>query len=188
MNVWAGSWLICSVCIERTMQMSSAIDADVREQRRDLLPRLAAALERVLRAEAAELLPLQLRDRLALGERLGHRLAVHLGELRLVVEGLEVRRPAGHERWMTRLARGGKCRRGSRHAIAVRRRRSSLRRRSAARGDGLSSEASAATPQARPPDRAPGRRAGVKRSCIARMSSVRISIASGLPVMRPTDA
>ncbi len=26
MNVWAGSWLICSVCIERTMQMSSAIE------------------------------------------------------------------------------------------------------------------------------------------------------------------
>ena len=25
MNAWAGSWLICSVTIERTMQMSSAI-------------------------------------------------------------------------------------------------------------------------------------------------------------------
>ena len=25
MNVWAGSWLICSVCMERMMQMSSAI-------------------------------------------------------------------------------------------------------------------------------------------------------------------
>jgi hypothetical protein len=25
MNVWAGSWLICSVCIERITQMSSAI-------------------------------------------------------------------------------------------------------------------------------------------------------------------
>ena len=31
MKVWAGSWLICSVCIERTMQMSSAIAADVRQ-------------------------------------------------------------------------------------------------------------------------------------------------------------
>jgi hypothetical protein len=25
MNAWAGSWLICSVCSERMMQMSSAI-------------------------------------------------------------------------------------------------------------------------------------------------------------------
>ena len=43
MNVWAGSWLICSVFIERTMQMSSAIAADVREQLADLLARLAEA-------------------------------------------------------------------------------------------------------------------------------------------------
>ena len=50
----------------------------------------------MLRAEALQLLALQLGDRLALGERLGHRLAVHLGELRLVVERLQVRRPAGH--------------------------------------------------------------------------------------------
>ena len=62
----------------------------------DLLARLAAPLERVLRRQAGELLALQLRDRLALGERLGHRLAVHLGQLRLVVERLQVRRPAGH--------------------------------------------------------------------------------------------
>ena len=43
-----------------------------------------------------QLLALQLRDRLALGERLGHRLAVHRGELRLFVEQFQVRRPARH--------------------------------------------------------------------------------------------
>ena len=32
MNVWAGSWLIASVFIERMMQMSSATSADVREE------------------------------------------------------------------------------------------------------------------------------------------------------------
>ena len=32
MKACAGSWLICSVCIERTMQMSSAIAGDVRER------------------------------------------------------------------------------------------------------------------------------------------------------------
>ena len=45
----------------------------------------------MLRAEAAKLLVLELGDRLALGERLGHRLAVQLGQLGLVVEQLEVR-------------------------------------------------------------------------------------------------
>ena len=98
MNVWAGSWLIASVVIERTMQISSATRADVREDLADLLARLAELLERMLRAEAVQLLPLQLGDRLALGERLGHRLAVHLGQLRLVVERFQVRRPAGHVR------------------------------------------------------------------------------------------
>ena len=69
--------------------------ADVREQLADLLAGLAELLEAVLRAEADQLLALQLRDLLALGERLRHRLAVHLGELGLVVEGFEVRRAAG---------------------------------------------------------------------------------------------
>ena len=96
MNVWAGSWLIASVTIERTMQISSATVAEVREERADLLARLAELLEGVLRGEALQLLALELGDRLPLGERLGHRLAVHLGQLRLVVERLQVRRPAGH--------------------------------------------------------------------------------------------
>ena len=47
-----------------------------------------------LRGEAGEFLSL-LGDRLSLGERFGHRLAVQLGELRLAVKGFEMRRPAG---------------------------------------------------------------------------------------------
>ena len=70
--------------------------ADVRKERADLLSRLAVPLELVLRRQALELLILKLRDRLPLGERLRHRLAVHFGELRLVVERLQVRRSAGH--------------------------------------------------------------------------------------------
>jgi hypothetical protein len=56
---------------------------DVGEQLGDLLPVLADLVELVLRPEAAQLLALELRDRLALGERLGHRLAGHLGSLGL---------------------------------------------------------------------------------------------------------
>ena len=69
--------------------------ADVREDLRHLLPGLAVPLERELRREAHQLLALQLRQLLPLRERLRHRLAVHRGQLRLVVERLEVRRPAG---------------------------------------------------------------------------------------------
>ena len=96
MKVWAGSWLIASVSIERTMQISSATLAEVREERQISWPDLPNFLNACCGAEALQLLALELRDRLALGERLGHRLAVHLGQLRLVVEGLQVRRPAGH--------------------------------------------------------------------------------------------
>ena len=96
MNVWAGSWLIASVCIERMMQRSSATEPSCGKSSHDLLPGLAELLELMLRPEAVQLLPLKLGDRLALGERLGHRLAVHLGQLRLVVERLQMRRPAGH--------------------------------------------------------------------------------------------
>ena len=96
MNVWAGSWLIASVFIERMMQISSATVPMCGKSSEISWPDLAELLERVLRPEALELLALELRDRLALGERLGHRLAVHLGELRLVVEaspGATARRP-----------------------------------------------------------------------------------------------
>ena len=97
MNVWAGSWLIASVCIERTMHRSSATSRQMSEELVDLLPALAVLLEAALRAEAGQLRALQLRDRLPLGERLGHRLAVPLGQFGLVVEAFEVGRAAGHD-------------------------------------------------------------------------------------------
>ena len=68
MNAWAGSWLICSVTIERTMQMSSAIVGDVREQVGDLLPGLAVLLEVDERAAGDQLRALELGELLALGE------------------------------------------------------------------------------------------------------------------------
>ena len=95
MNVWAG--IVVDLLGPHRADDADLVGdaADVREQLADLLPGLAELLEAVLRPEALQLLALELGDRLALGERLGHRLAVHLGELRLVVERLEVRRPAG---------------------------------------------------------------------------------------------
>ena len=96
MNVWAGSWLIASVCIERMMHMSSAslpmLGKSVQISCCDL-PYFANGC---CGAKQFKLLPLQLRDRLALGDRLGHRLAVQFGQLGLVVERFQVRRPAGH--------------------------------------------------------------------------------------------
>jgi hypothetical protein len=70
--------------------------ADVRENLGDFLPGSAEAAESMLRGEAEEGGPLQLRDRLAARERFGHWLAVSPRQLRLVVEALEVRRAAGH--------------------------------------------------------------------------------------------
>ena len=96
MKVWAGSWLIASVTIERMMQMSSATVARCGKIVLISWPLLPQRLKRMLRSEADQLRPLELGDRHALGERLGHRLAVHLGQRRLVVERLQVRRAAGH--------------------------------------------------------------------------------------------
>ena len=96
MNVCAGSWLIASVTIDRMTQISSATPPISGKIVADLLARLAVLLERVLGGEAGELLPLELRDRHPRGERPRHRLAVHRGELRLVIERLQVRRPARH--------------------------------------------------------------------------------------------
>ena len=70
--------------------------SDVREQFADLLPRIAELLERILRGEAFERLPLELGDWHPGRERAGHRLAVHIGQLRLVIQSLQVRRSAGH--------------------------------------------------------------------------------------------
>ena len=96
MNVWAGSWLIASVRSERTMQMSSAIVPNCGKMSQISCPDSPYFLKRMLRSKALQLLALKLRDRLALGKRLGHRLAVHLGQLGLVVERFQVRRPARH--------------------------------------------------------------------------------------------
>jgi len=70
--------------------------AEVRKERADLGAVAAEALEGELGRVAEELLPLQLRELLAPGEALGHRLAVHRRQPRLRIEGLELRGPARH--------------------------------------------------------------------------------------------
>ena len=64
----------------------------------DVLPALAVVLELMLGAEALEIVPasLQLRDGLPFRDRLGHGLAVHLRQLRLVVESLKMGRTSRH--------------------------------------------------------------------------------------------
>ncbi len=78
-------------------------DADVvgdrtqmRKARADLLATLPEARKRELRRQAGELLPLQLRDRLAIRKGGGHWLSMQVGQLRLVIERLQMRRAAGH--------------------------------------------------------------------------------------------
>ena len=146
--------------------MSSAIDADVREERRDLLARLArSAGTGAAGRSSLQLLALELRDRLALGERLRHRLAVHLGELRLVVERLQVRRAAGHVEVDDAL----RPRRGSAAAGRRRPRRASVRRRSSRRrveqrGEGQRAQARAAAAEERAARQALAQRLGGRRS------------------------
>ncbi len=69
--------------------------AHARKQVAQHLAGLAEALEFVRRAEADQLLALELSDLLALGKGIRHGLAIHFGEFRLVVEGFEMRWPAG---------------------------------------------------------------------------------------------
>ena len=78
------------------MQMSSTTEPMCGNSSQISVAALAELLELGLRPEADQLLPLELGELLPLGQALGHRLAVHLGQLRLVVERLQVRRPAGH--------------------------------------------------------------------------------------------
>ena len=70
--------------------------ADVGQIIADRLLRLPNLLKVDCGPKQSSFLALQLRDRLAFGERLGHRLAVHFGELRLVVEQFQMRGAAGH--------------------------------------------------------------------------------------------
>ena len=94
--VWAGSWLIWSVTIDRMMAMSSTNFAWYGRKSLIHCPLLPCLLELREVPLHLQLRALELGDRLALRERLGHRLAVEFVELRLVVERLEVARPAGH--------------------------------------------------------------------------------------------
>ena len=96
MNMWAGSWLIASVVIERIRQISSITEPMCGKSSLISVPFLPNLRKRELRAQADELLALELGELLAPGQTFGHRLAVHLGQLRLGVERLQVRWPAGH--------------------------------------------------------------------------------------------
>ena len=115
--------------------------ADVAEHRADLGKQAADfgavrphLFKGVLRGEADQWPALQLRQLLALGQALRHRLAVELGQLRLGVEGFQLGRPTGHrhpdhplgllrQRWLVEDAgqrggpgRAGSGQRGDRHA------------------------------------------------------------------------
>ncbi len=68
--------------------------AHVRKQRAHLLAGLAELAEGVLRPEARQFAALKLRDLLTLGERFRHGLVMHGRQLRLIVEGLQMRRAA----------------------------------------------------------------------------------------------
>ena len=72
--------------------------ADVREELANVLAGFAELLKIMLRPEACEVvaLALQLRNRLPLRDALGHRLAVHLPQLRLVIQRLQMTRPTRH--------------------------------------------------------------------------------------------
>ncbi len=85
--------------------------ADVLEQLTNLDARLAELLELELRAVATQLLTLQLRDLFAFGETFRHRLFVHLRQLRLVIERLEVGGAARHGKPYDTLGFGRKMQR-----------------------------------------------------------------------------
>lgn len=70
--------------------------AEVGEELADFGTGFTEFLEAPLRAEAFELLALELGELLALGEGVRHVLAVELGQLGFVVEGFEVGWAAGH--------------------------------------------------------------------------------------------
>ena len=97
MNAWAGSWLICSVCIERMMQMSSAMPAMCGKWLEISWPEAPYFWKAADGPRALSTAPCKLQAKLLPhGERLGKGLAVQPLEGRLVVEGLELRGAAGH--------------------------------------------------------------------------------------------
>jgi hypothetical protein len=96
MKAWAGSWLICSVCMERTMHRSSAMPPMNGKERGDFLAGFSPALEFAGGRQRLERRALQLRQLLAFGERFGKGLAVDFFQRRFVVQTFQVRRAAGH--------------------------------------------------------------------------------------------
>jgi hypothetical protein len=62
----------------------------------ELLAGLSPLFERMLWGKAVELLPLQLRDLLPFGDRFGHPLPMHFGQLWLVIECIQVAHPTRH--------------------------------------------------------------------------------------------
>ena len=96
MNMWAGSWLMASVVIERMKQISPATSAICGNNSQIFCASRAHLLELRLWPEADQLLALELRQLLALGHAFWHGLAVHLGQLGFPVERFQVRGPAGH--------------------------------------------------------------------------------------------
>ena len=119
--------------------------ADMRQCLGDRLAGFAILLKLMLRPKALQrLVALQLRNRLTVGDRLGHPLAVHLGQLRFVVERLEMRRPACHAemdhplglgREMQRVNRPGGCQWGGLLGQATRPQHRGQRQRADTHGD-----------------------------------------------------
>ena len=96
MNVIAGSWLIASVCIDLMTERSSTIFAVCGSSSLTHVPDLpCCANANIDGATGSDRLPHRLRQALAHADRVGHLRALILRELRLVVEQLELRRPAG---------------------------------------------------------------------------------------------
>ena len=144
-NSLAGPWLKTSVAMLLTMQTSSTIGRQVRQQ----LAQLGAALAvpRELAARAQQLgVALDEGEPLALDERLRERLAVELLQLRLVVEQLELAGPAGHEQVDDALGLGREMRRPRARADLADRADRSPRRASSASSDASAIEPSP-TPQ-----------------------------------------
>ena len=119
----------------------------VREDRADLLAAGPQRWNGCWGAKQTSFWPWSWAIGMPLGERLGHRLAVHLGQVGLVVERLQVRRAAGHVQVDDPLGLGGEVERMDRAGPSVGACRDGERLRSAPRSrDGSSSEARARVP------------------------------------------
>ncbi len=81
--------------MERTMQSSSATLPICGNSSQISCPDFPNFLNPYCGPKQTKLAVLQLRDLLALGQRIGHGLAIHLREFWFVVESLQVRRAAG---------------------------------------------------------------------------------------------